>query len=67
MNQTYRSLRVIDGEDEWVYGVWCTGERELFNLKVQLVSPLSSMFWFFDSPQHDLPIDGPISTHQPRH
>lgn len=38
VNQTYRSLRVNDGEDEWVYGVWCTGERELFNIAVWRLS-----------------------------
>ncbi|KAI3601354.1 arylsulfatase [Moniliophthora roreri] len=38
-NTTYRSIRVADesqdgGETyDWVYGVWCTGERELYNLQ----------------------------------
>ncbi|KAJ8081538.1 hypothetical protein PM082_007383 [Marasmius tenuissimus] len=36
-NTTYRSIRVSDddgdGEHDWIYGVWCTGERELYNLK----------------------------------
>lgn len=49
-NQTYRSLRVNDDDDEWVYGVWCTGERELFNLKVwsPLPSNLHLPFSFID-------------------
>ncbi|THU88757.1 alkaline phosphatase-like protein [Dendrothele bispora CBS 962.96] len=33
-NTTYRSIQAIDGdEQDWVYGVWCTGERELYDLK----------------------------------
>ncbi|KAG7094661.1 hypothetical protein E1B28_005484 [Marasmius oreades] len=35
-NTTYRSIRVKDdtgSEHDWVYGVWCTGERELYDLK----------------------------------
>ncbi|KAL0565432.1 hypothetical protein V5O48_016596 [Marasmius crinis-equi] len=38
-NTTYRSIRVTDnaedgeGEHDWVYGVWCTGERELYDLE----------------------------------
>ncbi|KAG7085669.1 hypothetical protein E1B28_003214 [Marasmius oreades] len=35
-NKTYRSIRVKDdtgGDDDWVYGVWCTGERELYDLR----------------------------------
>lgn len=35
-----------DGGDEWVYGVWCTGERELFNLKVWSPRPvIKRPFW----------------------
>lgn len=33
-NTTYRSLRVLEGDDQWAYGVWCTGEHELFDLAV---------------------------------
>ncbi|KAF5351283.1 hypothetical protein D9758_007985 [Tetrapyrgos nigripes] len=33
-NTTYRSIRAVDGDEHaWVYGVWCTGERELYDLK----------------------------------
>uniref|UniRef100_A0A0W0EVU3 Putative arylsulfatase n=1 Tax=Moniliophthora roreri TaxID=221103 RepID=A0A0W0EVU3_MONRR len=34
-NATYRSIRVTDDGSEthdWVYGVWCTGERELYDM-----------------------------------
>ncbi|KAF9261445.1 alkaline phosphatase-like protein [Marasmius fiardii PR-910] len=33
-NTTYRSIHVRDdlGKHNWVYGVWCTGERELYDL-----------------------------------
>ncbi|KAF5351337.1 hypothetical protein D9758_007991 [Tetrapyrgos nigripes] len=31
---TYRSIRAVDGDEhDWAYGVWCTGERELYDLK----------------------------------
>jgi hypothetical protein len=33
-NNTYRTLRVIEENDNWAYTVWCTGERELFDMKV---------------------------------
>ncbi|THU90363.1 arylsulfatase precursor [Dendrothele bispora CBS 962.96] len=37
-NTTYRSIRALDMDDsgnikhDWAYGVWCTGERELYDL-----------------------------------
>lgn len=31
-NNTYRTLRVADGEHRYSYSVWCTGERELYDL-----------------------------------
>ncbi|EKD03024.1 arylsulfatase precursor [Trichosporon asahii var. asahii CBS 8904] len=31
-NNTYRTLRVSDGEHKYSYSVWCTGERELHDL-----------------------------------
>lgn len=31
-NNTYRTLRVHDGEHKYSYAVWCTGERELHDL-----------------------------------
>ncbi|KAK7041413.1 hypothetical protein VNI00_009279 [Paramarasmius palmivorus] len=42
-NTTYRSIRV----DNWVYGVWCTGEKELYDIS----SPHS------DSPPWDIQTD----------
>lgn len=33
-NNTYRVLRVIEQDHDWAYTVWCTGERELYNMKV---------------------------------
>ncbi|KAJ9115955.1 hypothetical protein QFC22_005098 [Naganishia vaughanmartiniae] len=32
-NNTYRTLRLIEDDNNWAYTVWCTGERELFNMK----------------------------------
>ncbi|KAF9262348.1 alkaline phosphatase-like protein [Marasmius fiardii PR-910] len=38
VNTTYRSIHVKDDTDgrndhDWIYGVWCTGERELYDFK----------------------------------
>jgi hypothetical protein len=33
-NNTYRMLRVIEADNNWAYSVWCTGERELYNMQV---------------------------------
>ncbi|GAA6007187.1 hypothetical protein JCM10207_001537 [Rhodosporidiobolus poonsookiae] len=34
-NQTYRAIRVVEGDDiNYSYAVWCTGEREIYNLRV---------------------------------
>lgn len=33
-NHTYKALRVIGGDYDLLYTVWCSGERELYNLKV---------------------------------
>ena len=27
-------LRVIEADNNWAYSVWCTGERELYNMQV---------------------------------
>lgn len=32
VNNTYRTVRVHDGGHTWSYSVWCTGERELYDL-----------------------------------
>ncbi|KAJ9115746.1 hypothetical protein QFC24_006929 [Naganishia onofrii] len=32
-NNTYRTIRVIEENDNWAYTVWCTGERELFDMR----------------------------------
>lgn len=31
-NNTYRTLRLADGAHAYTYSVWCTGERELYDL-----------------------------------
>ena len=36
-NNTYQSVRVINGSDwaanaNWLYSEWCTGEREFYNV-----------------------------------
>ncbi|GAA5836637.1 hypothetical protein JCM9279_000451 [Rhodotorula babjevae] len=31
-NQTYRALRVVEGEIDYSYAVWCTGEREIYDM-----------------------------------
>lgn len=33
-NNTYRALRVVEEGQNWAYAVWCTGERELYNMTV---------------------------------
>lgn len=35
LNNTYRGLRMASPDFSLYYSVWCTGERELFNLKVR--------------------------------
>lgn len=34
LNTTYRALRIVENGASWAYHVWCTGERELYNMKV---------------------------------
>jgi arylsulfatase A-like enzyme len=34
MNNTYKALRVIGGEYNFYYSVWCSNEHELYDLKV---------------------------------
>lgn len=29
-------LRVIEEDNNWAYSVWCTGERELYNMQVSI-------------------------------
>lgn len=33
-NNTYRTLRITEKGNDWMYGVWCTGERELYDMTV---------------------------------
>lgn len=41
-NSTYRTVRTNDGKNDIAYIHWCTGERELYNMKVRgaALSPL---------------------------
>lgn len=34
-NNTYRTLRVKETGNDWMYSVWCTAERELYNMTVR--------------------------------
>ncbi|GAA6041490.1 hypothetical protein JCM8097_001902 [Rhodosporidiobolus ruineniae] len=34
VNQTYRAIRVVEGDElNYYYAVWCTGEREIYDMK----------------------------------
>lgn len=47
-NNTYRMLRVIEEGHNWAYGVWCTGERELYDMNVsahRLEYPSTACIW----------------------
>ncbi|GAA5891490.1 hypothetical protein JCM6882_004489 [Rhodosporidiobolus microsporus] len=34
VNQTYRTIRVVEGDSiDYAYTVWCTGEREIYNMQ----------------------------------
>lgn len=35
-NNTYKALRVIGKEYNFLYTVWCTGDKELYDVKVSL-------------------------------
>ncbi|GAA5864377.1 hypothetical protein JCM8547_005802 [Rhodosporidiobolus lusitaniae] len=35
LNQTYRAIRIVEGDKyDLSYAVWCTGEREIYDLKI---------------------------------
>lgn len=37
VNQTYRAVRVVEGDEiNYSYAVWCTGEREIYDLNVPI-------------------------------
>ena len=39
-DNTYKALRLVNGKNSFYYSVWCTGEREFFDMNVS-ISPTS--------------------------
>ncbi|CAK3774366.1 arylsulfatase [Lecanosticta acicola] len=62
-NNTYKSLRIKSGGQSFYYSVWCTGEKEFYdmnadpyqmdNLHRTLTGPMQNL-QFFDRPWHQL-------------